>query len=120
MKFTTNPNRVYLLGLWKGRRTKEGVGVEGHRDSAQLERAQEGGGEADAVMHEKRHAPLGLEAEPAEPAGRAVGERGELAERVRPLWSHDGRAGGQPLGERLVDQERGGVVDVQISHRQSE
>ena len=32
MKFTTNPNRAYLLGLWKGRRTREGVGVEGHRE----------------------------------------------------------------------------------------
>ncbi len=32
MKFTTNPNRAYLLGLWKSRRTKEGVGVEGHRE----------------------------------------------------------------------------------------
>lgn len=32
MKFTTNPSRAYLLGLWKGRRTKEGVGVEGHRE----------------------------------------------------------------------------------------
>ncbi len=32
MKFTTNPNRAYLLGLWKSRRTKQGVGVEGHRE----------------------------------------------------------------------------------------
>ena len=32
MKFTMSPNRAYLLGLWKGRRTKEGVGVEGHRE----------------------------------------------------------------------------------------
>ena len=32
MKFTTNPARAYLLGLWRGRRTKEGVGVEGHRE----------------------------------------------------------------------------------------
>jgi len=32
MKFTTNPNRAYLLGLWKGRRTTQGVGVEGHRE----------------------------------------------------------------------------------------
>lgn len=32
MKITTNPSRAYLLGLWKGRRTKEGVGVEGHRE----------------------------------------------------------------------------------------
>ena len=32
MKFTMNPARAYLLGLWKGRRTKEGVGVEGHRE----------------------------------------------------------------------------------------
>lgn len=32
MKFTTNPARMYLLGLWKSRRTKEGVGVEGHRE----------------------------------------------------------------------------------------
>lgn len=32
MKFTMSPNRAYLLGLWKGRRTKEGVGVEGHHE----------------------------------------------------------------------------------------
>jgi hypothetical protein len=32
MKFTMSPARAYLLGLWKGRRTKEGVGVEGHRE----------------------------------------------------------------------------------------
>lgn len=32
MKFTTNPARAYLLGLWKSRRTKEGVGVGGHRE----------------------------------------------------------------------------------------
>lgn len=32
MKFTMSPIRAYLLGLWKGRRTKEGVGVEGHRE----------------------------------------------------------------------------------------
>ena len=32
MKLTTNPTRAYLLGLWRGRRTKEGVGVEGHRE----------------------------------------------------------------------------------------
>lgn len=32
MKFTTNPSRAYLLGMWKSRRTREGVGVEGHRE----------------------------------------------------------------------------------------
>ncbi len=32
MKFTMSPSRAYLLGLGKGRRTKEGVGVEGHRE----------------------------------------------------------------------------------------
>ena len=32
MKLTMNPNREYLLGLWKGRRTTEGIGVEGHRE----------------------------------------------------------------------------------------
>jgi hypothetical protein len=32
MKFTMSPARMYLLGLWKSRRTKEGVGVEGHRE----------------------------------------------------------------------------------------
>ncbi|MEM2138069.1 MAG: hypothetical protein QW568_03195 [Candidatus Anstonellaceae archaeon] len=32
MKFIMSPSRAYLLGLWKGRRTKEGVGVEGHRE----------------------------------------------------------------------------------------
>jgi hypothetical protein len=32
MKFNMSPVRAYLLGLWKGRRTKEGVGVEGHRE----------------------------------------------------------------------------------------
>lgn len=32
MKLTTSPSRAYLLGLWKGRRTKEGVGIEGHRE----------------------------------------------------------------------------------------
>lgn len=32
MKLTMSPARAYLLGLWKGRRTKEGVGVEGHRE----------------------------------------------------------------------------------------
>ena len=32
MKFSMSPARAYLLGLWKGRRTKEGVGVEGHRE----------------------------------------------------------------------------------------
>lgn len=32
MKFSMSPVRAYLLGLWKGRRTREGVGVEGHRE----------------------------------------------------------------------------------------
>ncbi|MCX8195091.1 MAG: hypothetical protein N3G22_03240 [Candidatus Micrarchaeota archaeon] len=32
MKFTMSPARAYLLALWKSRRTKEGVGVEGHRE----------------------------------------------------------------------------------------
>jgi hypothetical protein len=32
MKFSMSPGRAYLLGLWKGRRTKEGIGVEGHRE----------------------------------------------------------------------------------------
>ena len=32
MKFTMSPARAYLLGMWKSRRTKEGVGVEGHRE----------------------------------------------------------------------------------------
>ncbi len=32
MKFTMSPVRAYLLGLWKGRRTAEGIGVEGHRE----------------------------------------------------------------------------------------
>src|SRR3989338_9860491 len=32
MKYTMSPARAYLLGLWKSRRTKEGVGVEGHRE----------------------------------------------------------------------------------------
>ncbi|VVC00780.1 Uncharacterised protein [uncultured archaeon] len=32
MKFTMSPKRAYLLGLWKGRRTKEGIGVEGHHE----------------------------------------------------------------------------------------
>jgi len=32
MKFTMSPARIYLLGLWKSRRTAEGVGVEGHRE----------------------------------------------------------------------------------------
>jgi hypothetical protein len=94
-------------------------GVERDRDGAQLERAQEGGGEADTVMHEERHALLWLDAEPAEPAGGSVGERGELTVRIRPLGSHDGRARGQPLGEGLVDQEGGGVVDGEIGHRRS-
>jgi hypothetical protein len=30
MKFTMSPSRAYLLGAWKSRRTKEGVGVEGN------------------------------------------------------------------------------------------
>ena len=32
MKFTMSPARAYLLGLWKSRRTVQGVGVEGHRE----------------------------------------------------------------------------------------
>ncbi len=32
MKFTMSPVRAYLLGLWKSRRTKEGVGVEGRAE----------------------------------------------------------------------------------------
>ena len=32
MKFTMNPARAYLLGLWKGRRGSAGVGVEGHHE----------------------------------------------------------------------------------------
>ena len=32
MKYTMSPARAYLLGLWKSRRTKEGVGVGGHRE----------------------------------------------------------------------------------------
>jgi len=32
MKFTMNPSRAYLLGMWKSARTKEGVGVEGARE----------------------------------------------------------------------------------------
>ena len=32
MKFTMSPSRAYLLGLWKGRRTENGVGVEGRRE----------------------------------------------------------------------------------------
>src|SRR3989304_4407912 len=59
-------------------------GIEGDRARAQLERAQEGGGEADTVVQEERHALLGLDAEPAQPAGCAVRERGELTVRVRP------------------------------------
>jgi hypothetical protein len=36
MKFTMNPRRAYILGMWKGRRTKEGVGVEGHRELCEV------------------------------------------------------------------------------------
>ncbi|MCX8175438.1 MAG: hypothetical protein N3E51_04495 [Candidatus Micrarchaeota archaeon] len=36
MKFQMNPARAYLLGLWKGRRTKEGVGVEGRRELCEV------------------------------------------------------------------------------------
>ena len=32
MKYTMSPDRAYLLGMWKSRRTKEGVGVDGHRE----------------------------------------------------------------------------------------
>ena len=32
MKFTMSPARAYLLGMWKSRRTREGVGVDGHRE----------------------------------------------------------------------------------------
>ena len=32
MKFTMNQSRAYILGLWRCRRTKEGVGVEGHHE----------------------------------------------------------------------------------------
>ena len=32
MKFTMSPARAYFLGMWKSRRTAEGVGVEGHRE----------------------------------------------------------------------------------------
>jgi len=36
MKFTMSPSRAYLLGLWKSRRTSEGVGVEGHRELCEV------------------------------------------------------------------------------------
>src|SRR3989338_9197372 len=36
MKFTLSPSRAYLLGLWKGRRTKEGIGVEGHAEVCEV------------------------------------------------------------------------------------
>jgi len=32
MKFTMSPSRAYFLGLWKSRRTKSGVGIEGKRE----------------------------------------------------------------------------------------
>jgi len=32
MKYSMSPGRAYLLGLWKSRRTIQGVGVEGHRE----------------------------------------------------------------------------------------
>ena len=32
MKFTMSPSRAYFLGMWKSRRTKSGVGVEGKRE----------------------------------------------------------------------------------------
>ena len=94
--------------------------LRGTATAPSLSAAKNGGREADTVMHEERHALLGLDAEPAEPAGRAVRERGQLAVRVRPLGCHDGRAGGQPLGEGLVNQEGRGVVDVEIGHGRSE
>ncbi len=36
MKFTMSPARAYILGMWKGRRTKEGVGVEGHHELCEV------------------------------------------------------------------------------------
>ncbi|MEM4633815.1 MAG: hypothetical protein QW275_01540 [Candidatus Anstonellaceae archaeon] len=36
MKFKMNPNRAYLLGLWKSRKTKSGVGVEGRRELVEV------------------------------------------------------------------------------------
>jgi len=36
MKYSMSPSRAYLLGLWKGRRTTEGVGVEGHRELCEV------------------------------------------------------------------------------------
>ncbi len=36
MKYAMSPNRAYILGLWKGRRAKEGVGVEGHREVCEI------------------------------------------------------------------------------------
>jgi len=71
--------------------SEPGVERDGHR--AQLEGADEGGREADAVVHEERDALLGLDAQLAEPVGRAIRQRGELAIGVRALGSHDGLSG---------------------------
>ncbi|MEM4554427.1 MAG: hypothetical protein QXT25_01080 [Candidatus Anstonellaceae archaeon] len=36
MKLVMNPTRAYILGLWKGRKTKEGVGVEGSQQLCEV------------------------------------------------------------------------------------
>ena len=36
MKFTMSPSRAYILGLWKSRRTKSGIGVEGRRELCEV------------------------------------------------------------------------------------
>jgi hypothetical protein len=36
MKLTMNPSRAYLLALWKSRRTKEGVGIEGKQELCEI------------------------------------------------------------------------------------
>jgi len=36
MKYSMSPSRAYLLGLWKGRRTAEGIGVEGRGDLCEI------------------------------------------------------------------------------------
>ena len=53
--------------------------VDGHRDHAGLDRAEEGGGPIDAVEQADENALLAADVERAQRAAEAVGPRGEIA-----------------------------------------
>ena len=90
--------------------------VERHRHRAQPEGGEEGDGEADAVRHEEGHSLLGLHAELPEGSGHPAGERGQLVVSAGATGSHEGRTRAEPLGERLVHEDRHGIVYGEVSH----